>query len=249
MEAQQQLVKDGLITVEVIEPDAIPAPVAPSDNGTSRNDLDRVPESQGGRGEFQARADIGELRERVGAAREDSPTFDQMTSVLSQAFGAVIARMGDAQVKKLVKAATRLLFPTAEKALVALSEADLTTWLGQRFASWFGLPSEFDDLPDVQKAGKEVLDELDRLLEDDGWWQISGTTSEGFELVMKLAFSEGALEAAQLVQELLYTEGLADTPDLIGLNFELTNPQTLGELQRNAVRRKRNDADPSHKQR
>jgi hypothetical protein len=52
---------------------------------------------------------------------------------------------------------------------------------------------------------------------------------------LKTAFGEGATGAAELVQQFLYEEGLASSPDLIGLNFNLKNPTTIAELDARAA--------------
>lgn len=234
LERQQQLVKDGLITIEVVAPEERPPPLpfGGSPFNPVQNELDRVPPSQGGEGDITARAELGE---RVAAAPPGSATFDQMAMALRQAFGEVTVQMGDAQLKKLIRAATRSLFPATEQALVELSDAEVAPWLEQRFLLWYEEPSAFDDLPDVKKASQEVLDALDEILDTDTWWQIPDKTASALDLIMNLAFSEGATDAAQTLQELLYVEGMADSPDLIGFNFNLTNPRTLAELERKAA--------------
>lgn len=238
-ERQQQLVKDGLITIEVKPPDEDSEPSAQlppfGGNGGLQNELDRVPPEQGGRGEITGKAEVDRGDERIASVPKGSPLFDQMAQVWRTAFGEVLTRMGEPQLRKLIKAATRLMFPTAEKAVVALSDVELPAWYGERLSLWFEQPSEFDGLPEVKKATQDVLDELERLLEDDRWWEVPESAAEGLSLVMTLAFSEGATEAARLAQEFLYTEGLAISPDIIGLNFDLKNPATLAELQASAA--------------
>ena len=245
-ERQQQLVKDGLITIEVKPPEDSPPPPQLSPfggNGGVQNELDRVPPEQGGRGDITTRAEVHPEQgrgvdqgdERIASVPKGSPLFDQMAQVWREAFGQVFARMGEPQLRKLVKAATRLMFPTAEKAVVALSDVELPAWHSERVALWFEQPSAFDELPEVKKAAQGVLDELERLLDDDRWWEIPESAAENLSLVMTLAFSEGATEAARLAQEFLYTEGLAVSPDIIGLNFSLKNPTTLAELEASAA--------------
>jgi hypothetical protein len=249
-ERQEQLKKDGLITVEVEAPQPPPAPPPlpilppgaglPGSAGGANAELQRVPESQGGRGEFQQQAlpmvGQAELGTRVGDVPAGSPAFDQLAGVLRTAFGAVRARMGEAQLRKLVKKATRLLFPAAEEAVKQLADVELSDWLEERAAMWFGQPSEFDGLPDVERASNDVLAELEKLLEQDRWWEIPESLAAAAQVALQLAYGEGATDAAEIAQELLYTEGKTDSPNLIGLNFNLKNPETIAQLERSAAR-------------
>jgi len=244
-ERQAQLKKDGLITVEVEEPQppppAPPPPpiLLPGVMGGANAELQRVPESQGGRGEFQQQAlpmvGQAELGTRVGDVPAGSPLFDQLAGVLRPAFNDMLARMEDVRLRKLIKRATRLLFPATQEATKQLSDADLPEWVDNRLALWFDQASEFDAAPDVKRAAQDILDELDRLLEQDRWWEIPEKVAEAAQLALQLAYGEGATDAAEIAQELLYTEGLADSPNLIGLNFNLKNPETLAQLERSAA--------------
>jgi hypothetical protein len=126
-------------------------------------------------------------------------------------------------------------FPIASKALINLSEADRAQWAEERFKSWFGEESIFDQIPQVQKVDKEVLDDLERLLENDRWWELPPEVIAEVLEVLDLAFSEGATVAAEMVQQFLYEEGLVNSPDLIGFNFDLKNPVTINRLNTDAA--------------
>jgi len=238
-ERQAQLVRDGLITIEVEPPqDGFPLFLPGGGSGSAQaaqQEREKTPTDEGGRGDIivERAADLGD--ERISAAPKESDHYDQMAMTLREAFAKVMAQMGEPQLLKLVKATTRLLFPQDEEALKSLAVTEFPFWLGQRVNLWFGLPSEFDAFPDVVKASQEILDKIDGILESDQWWKIEENTTAGFQLVMELAFTEGATIAAEMVQQFLYTEGLADSPDLIGLNFQLTNEVTLAELEANAA--------------
>lgn len=241
-EGQAQLVEEGHVTVEVEPPEE---PVTPpqfqlppaGDGADARDEADRVPPSEGGVGDIegrqQQRAELGE--ERIAAAPKDSPKFDQLAQVMRDGFADMLRNADQPRIKKLVKAATRALFPDTIQAMVELSDTELPLWTEQRALFWFNEPSEFDDLPDVRKAGGEVLFELDALLKGDEWWLLTPGVASGIDLILRLAYEEGATEAANVVQELLYTEGLVASPDIIGLNFSLTNPTTLAQLEKSAA--------------
>ncbi len=241
-EGQAQLVQDGHITVEVQppeEPETPPqlAPFTPGGNGNMQDEMDKVPASEGGRGDItgrqEQRADLGE--ETISAVPRNSANFDQLAQVIRTAFAPMLRNATRPRLLKLVKAATRRLFPAASQAVVELADFELPSWIEERSKLHFGEPSEFDDLADVCKADGELLDELEGLLETDDWWAVSSENVEPISLILKLAYQEGATEAANTIQEFLYTEGLADSPDIIGLNFNLTNPTTLAQLEKSAA--------------
>lgn len=242
-EGQAQLVEEGHITVEVEPPEepVVPPQLRPpgGDNEVSQaqDEADRVPPSEGGVGDIegrqQQRAELGE--ERIAAAPKDSPKFDQLAQVMRDGFADMIRNADQPRILKLVKAATRALFPDITQAVIALSDTELPLWIEQRALFWFGEPSEFDDLAGVRKAGEDVLSELDDLLEGDEWWLLVPGAASGIDLILRLAYEEGAVEAAGVAQELLYTEGLVASPDIIGLNFSLTNPTTLAQLEKSAA--------------
>jgi len=243
-EGQAQLVKDGHITVEVEDPDE--TELSPPVRGmldAARRDMERIPASEGGRGDITGqatqkapltgRAELGD--ERIASVPRESAKFDQLAQVFRDAFAEMIRNADQPRLLKLVKAATKALFPETKKAMVELSDAELPIWLDQRALFWFGEPSGFDDFPDVQKQGDDVLDVLERLLDVDDWWMMTSDVASAIDLILRLAYEEGATIAAETVQELLYTEGLVDSPTIIGLNFSLKNPETLAQLKRSAA--------------
>lgn len=247
-EGQEQLKKDGLLTVEVEIPEepepqpALPAPAtangqSPKMDDQTRDALERVPVSQGGR-----QADIVERGPVAGdpsisATPPGSAKFDQLLSVFQAAFDDMKLRMGDSQLRKLIKAAARLQFPVTTKAILVLENpADLAHFSEERTNAWFGETSIFDDIPDVQKIDEQTLKALDELLEKDRWWELPGSLAEQIAFILELAFSEGAVDAAEIAQQLLYEERLRPSPDLIGFNFELKNPATLRELDQAAAK-------------
>jgi hypothetical protein len=241
-DGQAQLKKDGLLTVELSEkPEPLPALPAPPkpQNGKVGNEtneeLKRVPPSQGGRGDVgqTQRAVLGDPA--ISAVEPGSSNFDRLGLVFKKAFDAILRKMGDIQLRRLVRASIKTQFPISSKAIINLSETDRQNWAAERVKAWFGEPSIFDQIPQVQKIDKEALDELERLLEKDQWWKLPPETQAQILEVLTLAFSEGATVAAEMVQQFLYEEGLVNSPDLIGLNFNLKNPVTIAELDATAA--------------
>jgi hypothetical protein len=248
-DGRAQLKKDGLLTIELQpRPKEIPSPPTPqtpakngalpprSDNEAQTDrELKRVPPSDGGRGEVgqTQRAVLGDPA--ISAVEPGSSNFDRLGLVFKNAFGEMLKRMGDIQLRRLIRAALKAQFPIASKAIVNLSEADRQQWADERFKSWFGEESIFDQIPQVQKVDKQALDELEKLLENDRWWELPPEIIADVLEVLNLAFSEGATVAAEMVQQFLYEEGLVNSPDLIGFNFDLKNPVTINRLNTDAA--------------
>ena len=243
-EGQAQLKKDGLLTVELqqLKPKEVPIPPGPAKNGAlpaggeadAKQELEKVPASSGGRGDVGVqRAVLGDPA--ISAVEPGSSNFDRLGLVFKNAFNEMLKRMGDIQLRRLIRAALKAQFPIASKALINLSEADRAQWAEERFKAWFGEASIFDQIPQVQKVDKEILAKLERLLEDDRWWELPPDVIAEVLEVLDLAFSEGAMVAAEMVQQFLYEEGLVSSPDLIGFNFDLKNPVTLAELDAKAA--------------
>lgn len=244
-EGQQQLKKDGLLTIDLKakpeqpeQPQMAPgtkALPAQSEGNETKQEMERVPPSQGGRGE------VGQTQRalyddpNIPAIEPGSSNTDRLGMVFRQAFDTILRRMGDIQLRRLIKAAIRSQYPISSKALVNLSEHDRGQWATERVKAWFGESSIFDQIPQVKKADQRVLDELEDLLGKDEWWALPPETQQAILEVLVQAFSEGATVAAEDVQKFLYEEGLINSPDLIGLNFKLKNPATLAELETNAA--------------
>jgi hypothetical protein len=246
-DGQAQLKKDGLLTIELQPPKPKEAPAPPPPPGAKNgvlpgpiedqtdNELKRVPPSAGGRGEAGRiqRATLGDPA--ISAVEPGSSNFDRLGLVFKNAFDAMLKRMGDIQLRRLIKAALKAQFPIASKAIVNLSEADRAQWAEERFKAWFGEVSIFDDIPQVQKVDKLALEDLEKLLENDRWWELPPEVVAQILEVLDLAFSEGATVAAEMVQQFLYEEGLVSSPDLIGFNFDLKNPVTINRLNTDAA--------------
>ena len=90
--------------------------------------------------------------------------------------------------------------------------------------------------PLVGKA--ELPDDLDEQLEAiigrDEWYNLPRSTASALKAAYEAAFSEGAMVAAEEVYQALYEAGLLNTPP-VGIDFNLTNPKTLAELEEKAA--------------
>jgi hypothetical protein len=239
-DGQAELVQSGLLTVEVEPPEEQPPmlPPGPGQNGNQANqEAERKTIGEGGRGDVTGQAvERSELGPpTISAVPPDSSQYDQLAQIFKEAFAGVKNRMQEARLMRLVKAATREMFPDVTQAFMSLSDTEVPWWKWERAKYWFEEKSEFDAMPDVLKRREELLIELDKLLDKEDWWKIEPAIAAQILLILKLAFEQGATIAAELVQEFLYTEGLRDTPAIIGLNFDLKNPRTLAQLETKAA--------------
>jgi len=237
-EAQDQMIKDGLVTIELAKPkEPEPAPPngmlpagsprqLPSPEEQARKEADKVPTEQGGRGEagVQRGPDAGDLS--INAA-----PFNQMEVAVRQAFSALRAKMGDPQLRRLVKAAVKVQFPLAAKTLTILPPEMRAQWADERALAWAGEPSLLDAIDLVARANGEIGDEMERVLLDDPWWELPEEVAQSLVEPIKAALAEGAVVAAQEIYRFLYEENILPSPDPIGLNFQLKNPQTLAEIE------------------
>lgn len=233
LEGQQQLLKEGYFDIELEEPEEQPVPVPlalPAPTEQIQQETDRKPASEGGRGDITGKAELGD--NRITAVPRDSNYYDQLAGVIRRGFAGIMNRMDRPRLMRLIKAALRRMYPDVTQSLVELADTDLPAWQEARVALWFGQ----NDNPEVQRAADDLLDSLDGLLDKDAWWMMpESELVEAMTPIFQMAYGEGATRAAEMVQQFLYTEGLRDAPEIIGLNFNLKNPRTLAELEKSAA--------------
>lgn len=234
--AQAVLKREGFLE----ESDELPGQVLPKQNPFTGNggemiqqEVDNVPAQEGGRGDIVARGPaIGDPS--ISAAPTEAAPFYQLATVMRQGFDVVLSEASQPRMMRLVKKATRLLYPQTQKALIRLSQVDIPDYLEQRNLMWLGQENAFDEFPDVVKASRDVLDELDKSLDDDKWWTLPPKVAEAIAIVLGAAYTQGATLAAEETWQFLYTEGIVNTPN-VQLAFNLSNPETLKQLEEKAA--------------
>lgn len=272
-EAQAQSVRDGLITVELEKPKekeappqlqpphsagALPAPGQEGEEEAAQRQADKVPPSDGGRGDVGTqKANINYLDVQtqalkssltpqdlttkagdlsVSAAPVDSPYFDQLAGIFKQRFDDILKRASGPRLEKLIKIAARKQFDLTSKAIYIVTNVDeLQELRHERTKAWLGLDSVFADMPQVIRSDAESVEAIEKALEEEDWWIINeDETALAVGVILAMAYSEGAELAAVDVIRYAYTEGLIRSPDLIG-SFDLKNPRTLAEIEQNAA--------------
>ena len=233
--AQAILKRQGFLDEDITLPDNQPlAQLQAGNNGNIQNEIDRVPAAEGGRGDLTMRGpSLGDPS--ISSVPTQAPTFDQLGVILRNGFDGMLNEATNARMLRLVKKATRLLYPQTQNAIIRLSEAELPDYLEQRALMWLGQESAFDDLPDVLKASKDQLAELEKSLESDRWWELPEEIAASIAVVLQSAYSQGATLAAQDAWEFLYTEGLVNSPSIPAFHFNLSNPATIEQLEKKAA--------------
>lgn len=205
----EELKKNGFISTEAELPDVdinlLPPPTNDSD---VTGEMERVPVSEGGRGDIVSRAELGE--DTIASVDRDSEMFGKMAGLFIVAFEEMMNRM---DIEPLIRIALEEEFDTIE--LTQMSD-----WLDNRLEHHF-----------INKAENGPLD---KALDKNKWWQIIIDLAE-LALVYRQAFSEGAVNAANIAWRTLFDAGEVDTPNPIGFNFNLINTQTLRKLDQNAA--------------
>lgn len=232
---QSVLKREGFLNEDTELPEE--QPPAPNTFGGANlvsNEIDKVPAQEGGRGDIVAKGPaLGDPS--IASVPTQAPTFDQLAIIMRNGFDGVLNEASNARMLRLVKKATRLLYPQTQKALIRLSQVDYPDYLEQRNLMWLEQESAFDEFPDVIKASQDVLDELDKQLDDDKWWELPAKIAASIAVVLQAAYSQGATLAAQQAWEFLYTEGIVNTPSIAGFNFTLSNPATIEQLEAKAA--------------
>lgn len=233
--AQAILKREGLLDEKAELPEEEPSKANPfGSDDMIKQETDKVPASEGGRGDLTTRGPaLGDPS--ISSVPTQSPAFDQLAVIMRQAFDGVLNEASNPRMLRLVKKATRLLYPQTQKALISLSQVDIIDYLEQRSLMWLGQENAFDEFPDVIKAGEDALAELEKSINADKWWEIPPEVAASIAVVLESAYSQGATLAAQQAWEFLYTEGIVSSPSIPAFNFSLSNPATIGELEAKAA--------------
>jgi 2'-5' RNA ligase len=84
------------------------------------------------------------------------------------------------------------------------------------------------ELPD------EWQEQIDAIIEREGWYTLPASITTTLASAYKAAYSEGAQAAAEEVLQFLAERALLANPP-VGIDFNLTNPRTLAELEKKAA--------------
>jgi len=232
---QAILKREGFVVEDIELPTTLLIPTTNGGNGMNQNEVDRTPAQSGGRGDINVTRGPALGDPSISAAPTQAPTFDQLAIILRGGFDGVLNEATDVRMTRLIKKATRLLYPQTQKALIRLSDVDIPDYLEQRNLLWLQQENAFDELPDVMKASQDILDELDGTLEDDKWYELPLKIATSIAVVLQAAYSQGATLAAEQAWEFLYTEGVVSTPSIPAFSFNLSNPATIEQLEAKAA--------------
>jgi hypothetical protein len=80
----------------------------------------------------------------------------------------------------------------------------------------------------------EWQEQIDAIIEREGWYTLPASITAALAAAYKAAYAEGAQIAAEEVLQFLAERALLANPP-IGIDFNLTNPRTLAELEKKAA--------------
>jgi len=234
-EARMELKAYGLFKTDL--PDKAPTPENPAQPfpfsfrkpGEDKGGQEKVPPSEGGRGEetlstraappFAGRATEDELRERL---RE----------LVEPGLALIAERCDKTRMRRLIKATVRAMLPQVKRTFDVLSDDQIDlAWLPEMDLLEFGFPSEMDSAV-VRQESDEIREVLESHLEDDPWWKVMSEIEKARTLrVFIEAYEVGLADTALEIVRTLYEEGLLATPNLMGLDFKLVNKRTMKEIE------------------
>lgn len=253
-EGRQQLIADGHFTIG-LDPDDMPEPPAPTGGGgipgvgsgsgaqASNTDesTDRVPAAEGGRGVVARTINRFFNRRQIEPEPGIVPptiadTAEVFKSEMNEALNYINSRMEASQVKRLLRPAVKALLPTVARVFQQMTSPEIRSyWLPQMEMVTFGGAEDTDFSPEAQailRADEEDYEKaLEKLLSKEDWWSIDTAISRGgIAAVLARAVERGLYETAIEMATILYENGIISSTALIRLSFELTNPQTLANL-------------------
>jgi hypothetical protein len=81
---------------------------------------------------------------------------------------------------------------------------------------------------------EEIEARLDEILEAESWLNLPKSVTSAIKAAYEAAFAEGAMMGVEEVHQALYEAGLLSGQP-VGIDFKLTNPRTLAELEEKAA--------------
>jgi hypothetical protein len=170
------------------------------------------------------------------ATRDVKELLREMDSIIKPGLALVPDRATERdgiRLRRLIRAATKVLVPRATLAFRSLDDDALPYWVEEMSKLDFDLPSELDGFVTRQDS-EEARAAIGELLDGEDWWEAASALDKATLLELySAAYSAGALELADEIASMLYERGISAT---LGpaLSFALTNPVTLRNLERRA---------------
>lgn len=190
----------------------------------------KVPPEEGGKGDITGKAFTTGRNEVQTKARKD------LKDLLIAQFSKINnEQLNESRMNKLIRIGTKLVFDDYVQVAKSLSVDEVSLWSAERQKIYLEQKSEFDVYPDVIKAKKELVEQLKLILEKEDWWKFPTSIFKAIALLLKMGFEVGAIDAIRTVRELLFSEDVINDPNIISLAFDLSNPETLSQLDKMAA--------------
>jgi hypothetical protein len=165
----------------------------------------------------------------------------EMGGLVDGILGEIVSNMGDEEIRRLIEPTAESMYPGVQRIFTELDEETIQrSWLPNMQAVTFDAESYFDsdeEAVEVLRAQDDsIRDKLEALLMGEEWWKLASLATRNDLLEVFIpAYERGLYESALAVARALYEGGLRDTPELIGINFELVNESTISNLAEDAA--------------
>lgn len=242
-EIREQIIADGYFTINM-KPEDLPeleqGPM-PGEQGARPSKPgqpdDEVPADQGGRGEgaIQKLAKMF-TRAKKKPAKLSSPKLTRgMNKLIEAGLDRTMVDISDARLEKLVKVAVAEMYDSFASLLPDVSNDILKSlWLPNMIALAFHEETSFDEETELllRARDEEVAAKIEELLAEENWWSMSNpafkkSLTEFLTGFFTLGMEDMALDMARV----LYNANIIDSPNLIGISFDLVNKDTLQQIQ------------------
>ena len=262
-EGRAELVASGMLRTDV-DPNKVPEkpqPQMPFGMGNENpfsaakapggvnvdEEREKVPVDQGGRGgptPFATRQEPEEQStdqvktpERNPAIDAGRPVIEKFMDLVKPSLQSLRERAGDPQLRRLIKAATREMFPTVAATVRSLTDEQIAEyWLPEMQAATWDQPNEVES-PLIRRDIEEAKAILERHLEDDPWWSMASAFDKAIILQMFTeAYEVGLGDMALQIVRALYEEGYSNVATMpVEISFNLVNTDTIEILERSAA--------------
>lgn len=174
------------------------------------------------------------------ATKDATELLKMMEEIVAPGMARIPERAGAverARILKLVHIATKAMVPKMVPIVRSLNDRDLKDyWVPEYTALTFDEPTELDalDFVVIRQQDDDVKALIEAALIDEEWYQLADEWDrQSMVDLYAAAFSRGATDQAVSIAKAAYVGNLINSPD-ISIDFNLTNPATLGFLEQRA---------------
>lgn len=211
----------------------------PSQGGRGTGFMARMLGGLVGRDKLDEEEVEGALAPEMEDREADTPErlIARMDMIVKPGLMMIPERAEDIRLRRLIRAATKAMFPSVERVFVALSDSQLENyWLPNMNLVEFDMESDLDGMV-IRQSQEEIREILERHLEDDPWWRVASAWERAEIIeIYRQAMQHGLEQQAINILRALYEEGLASSPYFgPNISFNLVNRRALSFIERQAA--------------